>query len=134
METYIIFAAFVAHLSGQVLSGSNFYDHSWTSVNCQEFQLVIEDYSNNTSDQILLQSGKLEGYEKCDGNKKEKSDRDDITHCFGVKRYSEDKLAFDNYGIRVSMLSVGSNQDNSGLMGLIFNFQDNMNYDFAYLA
>ena len=134
MEAYIVFAALVAYLPGLVFPGSHFYDHSWTSVNCQEIQLVIEDGTNNTSDQILLQSSKVESNDKSEDKKKEMPDRDHIEHCFGVKRYSENKLAFDNYGISVSMLSAGSNQDEFGLMGLIFNFQDNLNYEFAYLT
>ena len=135
MEKLFLSAALVASLVSQVFSVSRFNDHSWKSVNCLKFDLVIEDSSNYTSDQILLQSGNIVEHVEYKGEKKPMQAEDEVEHCLGIKTFSEDSLAFDNYGISVSMLNVGSNEnsDNFGMMGLIFNFQDNSNYDFAVL-
>ena len=138
MKAIVSFVALGALLTAQTFSGSHINDHSWTSINCEEFELVIEDSSNYSDDQILLQSGEI---------KRNDDGEYDLNHCFGVKKFSEDILAFDNYGVSASMLAIGSkpNQDdvgerstqtskNFGLMGLIFNFQDKLNYEYVYIT
>ena len=148
MSLRVFFTVLGVNLLSHAICGSHIDDHSWTSVNCQQFELVIEDSSNYTSDQILLQAGDRVGFDNDnDGGtatyKKLRSRRCDgdencveVGHCFGVKRFSKDILAYDNYGISVSMLTVKSSPQsaNFGLMGLIFNFQDNENYDYVYLT
>ena len=56
-------------------------------------------------------------------------------HCLAIKKFSDDLLSFDDYGISVSMLHVKSNRDPKmfGNLGLVFNYQDEFNYDFVYL-
>ena len=146
MSLRVFFTVLGVNLLSQAICGSHIHDHSWTSVNCQQFELVIEDSSNYTSDQILLQSGDRVGFDsdedssddngarslRCDGDE----DCVGVGHCFGVKRFSKDILAYDNYGISVSMLTAKSSpgSENFGLMGLIFNFKDNGNYDYVYLT
>ena len=138
MKALVFFVVLGVLLTAQVSSGSHINDHSWTSINCEEFELVIEDSSNYSDDQILLQSGEI---------KRNDDGEYDLNHCFGVKKFSEDILAFDNYGVSASMLAIGSkpNQDdvgerstqtskNFGLMGLIFNFQDKLNYEYVYIT
>ena len=53
-------------------------------------------------------------------------------HCFAIKDTSLGK--FRNYEIEAEMLSLESNDgQNSGYLGIIFNYQDQLNYDFVYL-
>ena len=138
MKALASFVSLGALLAAQVSSGSHINDHSWTSIHCEEFELVIEDSSNYSDDQLLLHSGEI---------KRNDDGEYDFNHCFGVKKFSEDILAFDNYGVSASMLAIGSkpNQDdvgerstqtskNFGLMGLIFNFQDKLNYEYVYIT
>ena len=146
MSLRVFFTVLSVNLLSQAICGSHIDDHSWTSVNCQQFELVIEDSSNYTSDQILLQSGDRVGFDSdedtsdSDGTPSLRCDGDEdcvgVAHCFGVKRFSKDILAYDNYGISVSMLTAKSSpgSENFGLMGLIFNFKDNGNYDYVYLT
>ena len=117
---------------GSCLANTNLQDHSWTSLNCQKFELVLDDASNYTSDQILLHS-ETNGVNEDDDDNEPSSGKNG--HCFAIKKFSDDVLAFDNYGISVSMLHVKSNQspDNFGSFGLVFNYQDELNYDFVYL-
>ena len=117
---------------GSCLANTNSEDHSWTSLNCQKFELVLDDASNYTSDQILLHS-ETNGVNEDDDDNEPSSEKNG--HCFAIKKFSNDVLAFDNYGISVSMLHVKSNQspDNFGSFGLVFNYQDELNYDFVYL-
>ena len=57
---------------------------------------------------------------------------DDVDHCFAIQ--DEDKGEFKNYEISVEMLSLESTEGiNSGNVGFMFNFMDQMNYDFVYL-
>ena len=52
--------------------------------------------------------------------------------CFAVKNSTEDD--FKNYEIEVEMLSLKSIEGvNTGTIGLMFNYQDEMNYDFVYV-
>ena len=145
MNLLVFLTVFGVNLFGRAISGSHIDYHSWTSVNCQQFELIIEDSSNYTSDQILLQSGDSAGFDGGDDNDDAilRSRRCDygedcveVDHCFGIKKFSNDILAYDNYGISVSMLTAksGSESDHYGLMGLIFNFQDNQNYDYIYIT
>ena len=53
-------------------------------------------------------------------------------HCFAIK--DNDNGDFRNYEIQVDLLSLESNEgQNSGYLGIIFNYLDQMNYDFIYL-
>ena len=53
-------------------------------------------------------------------------------HCFAIRDTSLGK--FRNYEIEAEMLSLESNEgQNSGYLGIIFNYQDQLNYDFVYL-
>ena len=53
-------------------------------------------------------------------------------HCFAVQ--DVDKGEFENYEISVEMLSLESTEGtNSGNVGIMFNFLDEMNYDFVFL-
>ena len=145
MNLLVFLTVLVVNLFGQAISGSHIDDHGWTSVNCQQFELIIEDSSNYTSDQILLQSSDSAGFDGVEDNddavlRSRRCDYGDdcvgSNHCLGIKKFSNDILAYDNYGIGVSMLTAKSNSesDNYGLMGLIFNFQDNRNYDYVYIT
>ena len=56
-----------------------------------------------------------------------------LEHCFAIQ--DNDKGQFQNYEITVEMLSLESVEGiNSGYVGIIFNYLDDMNYDFIYLA
>ena len=56
-----------------------------------------------------------------------------LQHCFAIQ--DNDKGQFQNYEISVEMLSLESVEGiNSGYVGIIFNYLDDMNYDFIYLA
>merc|ERR1711962_1056779 len=62
--------------------------------------------------------------------KGQKSSKHD--HCLAIQ--DEDKGEFENYEISVEMLSLESTEGiNSGNVGIMFNFLDEMNYDFVYL-
>ena len=52
-------------------------------------------------------------------------------HCFAV---NDDNMGeFDSYEINVDMMTVHSFEGaNSGTIGVMFNYQDSMNYDFVY--
>ena len=53
-------------------------------------------------------------------------------HCFAIN--DDYKGEFENYEIEAEMLSLESIEGmNSGTVGLMFNYQDPMNYDFMYL-
>ena len=53
-------------------------------------------------------------------------------HCFAVQ--DVDKGEFENYEVSVEMLSLESTEGtNSGNIGIMFNFLDEMNYDFVFL-
>ena len=53
-------------------------------------------------------------------------------HCFAIMDY--DNGDFRNYEIQVDLLSLESNEgQNSGYLGIIFNYLDQINYDFIYL-
>ena len=56
----------------------------------------------------------------------------DEEHCFAIK--DEDNGDYKNYEIEVDLLSLESAEgQNSGYLGIIFNFLDEQNYDFIYL-
>ena len=130
----LIFVAVTEQLLGLCLVEARISDHSWTSVNCQKFELVLDDSSNYTSDQILLHSEK-NGVNDDDNDDDNQPSSGKKGQCFAIKKFSDDTLSFDNYGISVSMLHVKSNQDPEtfGNLGLIFNYQDELNYDFVYI-
>ena len=53
-------------------------------------------------------------------------------HCLAIKDTKEGNLK--NYAIEVEMLSLESNEGkNSGYLGLVFNYLDQLNYEFVYL-
>ena len=63
--------------------------------------------------------------------KESKADRRD--HCFAVNDGYQGE--FKNYEMSVEMLSLKSSEGpNSGTIGLMFNYQDPMNYDFVSLV
>ena len=137
MVCLLLLLTLANELFGSVLADGKGTDHSWTSINCQKFELVLDDNSNYTSDQILLHSAK-------NGVNDNDNDYDDDYnepssgkrgHCLAIKQFSDDLLSFDDYGISVSMLHVKSNRDPEmfGNLGLVFNYQDEFNYDFVYL-
>ena len=56
----------------------------------------------------------------------------DEEHCFAIK--DKDSGDYKNYEIGVDLLSLESVEgQNSGNLGIIFNFFDQRNYDFIYL-
>ena len=56
----------------------------------------------------------------------------DDEHCFAIR--DKDNGDYRNYEINVDLLSLESNEgQNSGYLGIVFNFLDQMNYDFIYL-
>ena len=56
----------------------------------------------------------------------------DDEHCFAIK--DKDYGDYRNYEVKVDLLSLESAEgQNSGYIGMIFNFLDQMNYDFVYL-
>ena len=100
-----------------------FADYSWNSINCNKFELVVEDSRNkNESEQIFLDN--MYGRPSDPG-----------CPCFGIKKKAIDELNFDNYDISASMLFVNSDHpERFGDFGLIFNFQDDRNFDYIYLT
>ena len=53
-------------------------------------------------------------------------------HCLAIE--DKDYEKFQSYAIEVDMLSLESNEgQNSGHLGVVFNYLDQMNYDFVYL-
>jgi len=53
-------------------------------------------------------------------------------HCLGIK--DKDYGKFSNYEIQVDLLSLESNEgQNSGYLGIAFNYLNEQNYDFLYL-
>ena len=126
MGRLLIFATIGILIDGNVLASSETTDHSWTSIHCDEFEMVVDRASNYTSDEIRLHAAGTIDPEEPDSRKQQ---------CLAIKRFSKDDLHFDNYGISVSMLHVRSenNPDIFGNFGLIFNYQDKSNYDYVYL-
>ena len=56
----------------------------------------------------------------------------DNEHCFAIK--DKDYGDYRNYEISTDLLSLESAEgQNSGYLGIIFNFLDQKNYDFVYL-
>ena len=56
----------------------------------------------------------------------------DEEHCLAIK--DKDHGDYRNYEIEVDLLSLESAEgQNSGYLGIIFNYQDPMNYDFTFL-
>ena len=57
---------------------------------------------------------------------------EEYEHCYAIQ--GNGKGEFKNYEISVDMLSLESVEGiNSGNVGLMFNFLDELNYDFVYL-
>ena len=126
MDRIFIYAVIGIVICGNVRAGAKDADHSWTSINCHEFELVADNTGNYTSDEIRLHAaGSFDPHEPDSRNEQ----------CFAIKMFSQDDREFDNYGISVSMLHVRSenNPDNFGKFGLVFNYQDKFNYDYVYI-
>ena len=59
-------------------------------------------------------------------------DVEERNHCFAIS--DNDKGEFENFEIEAELLSLESIEGmNTGAVGLMFNFQDPMNYDFIHL-
>ena len=59
-------------------------------------------------------------------------DIEEKDHCYAIN--DDDKGEFRNYEIEADLLSLESVEGmNTGTVGLMFNYQDSMNYDFMYL-
>ena len=57
----------------------------------------------------------------------------DEEHCFAINDDHHEK--FRSYEVEVDMLSLESNEgENSGYLGIVFNYLDQMSYDFVYLG
>ena len=57
---------------------------------------------------------------------------EEYEHCYAI--HDEGKGEFKSYEISVDMMSLESVEGvNSGNVGLIFNFLDELNYDFVYI-
>ena len=108
--------------STAVVSKETNDEYSWTSINCNKFEIVLDDFTHaNQSEQILLDNMHEGG-------------ADLPCPCMGIKRQSIDELPFDNYDISVSMLYVDSDRpEDFGYFGLIFNYQDDKNYEYIHL-
>ena len=112
----------ITWLSAFVATKTAFADYSWTSTNCNKFELVVDSRNKNESEQIFLDN--MYGRPSDPG-----------CPCYGIKKKAIDELSFDNYDISASMLFVNSDaQDRFGDFGLIFNFQDDRNFDYIYLT
>ena len=56
-----------------------------------------------------------------------------LDHCFAIQ--DVDKGQYQNYEVSVELLSLESTEGtNSGNVGIVFNYLDDMNYDFVFLA
>ena len=84
---------------------------SWKTMNCGRDEVLCDQ-----KESVLL-----------DAKNPQKTE-----HCFAIRDASLGK--FRNYEIEAEMLSLESNEgQNSGYLGIIFNYQDQWNYDFVYL-
>ena len=87
------------------------YSCSWKTIDCHQDEIVCND-----KESVLLNS-------KIPINS---------NHCLAIKDMNYGK--FRNYEIEVDMLSLESYEgQNSGHLGIIFNYLDQSNYDFVYL-
>jgi len=124
---FFLAAAFLLFF-GSASADPSSLDHSWTVSNCHKSEIVVDRTKNYTSDQILLDATGTPTTDVYGSGQ----------HCFAVKRFSEDRLAFVNYGIGVAMLHVQSNDDNTettlGNPGLIFNYENEFHYEYLYIS
>jgi hypothetical protein len=91
---------------------SDAFECKWDVHNCGQNEVIC-----NTGESVYLDA---------------KEPIPDKDHCLAIE--DNDKGEFENYEISVDMLSLESIEGtNSGNLGIIFNFQDELNYDFVYL-
>ena len=84
---------------------------TWKAIDCHRDEMVC-----NEKETILLDSKQSQS----------------SGHCLGIQ--DEDHGKFSNYEIQVNLLSLESNEgQNSGYLGIAFNYLDEKNYDFVYL-
>ena len=128
METQYILFIFCLELFKNVNTSSREHDHKWQITNCYQSEVVVGANGNSSLDQVLLQA--FGNVLTC-----EKDDDTQIEHCLAVHHTSDDELTFDNYGISVRMQYQSTDPDPKHVssFGLIFNYQDNFNYEYAYL-
>ena len=104
----VLFASFV--LTTTVVGQKS--NCTWTIRHCGRDEIICEN-----QERVYLDSKNI--------NQKE-------VDCFAVKNPTEED--FKNYEIEAEMLSLESIEGvNSGTVGLIFNYENEMNYDFVYL-
>ena len=85
---------------------------SWSTIHCDRDEIVCKE-----NESILLDAKNLLG----EG------------HCLAIN--DEDNEKFRSYEVKVDLLSLESNEgQNSGYLGIVFNYLDEMNYDFVYLG
>ena len=124
MNPLIFYLTIVLSMYSTVVVSEETNDESsWTAINCNKFEVVLEDPSHaNQSEQILLDNMHEGG-------------ADLPCPCIGIKKQSIYDLTFDNYDISASMLYVDSDApEEFGYFGLIFNYQDDKNFEYIYLG
>lgn len=85
---------------------------SWSTFHCDRTEVLCKDRIS-----VLL-------------NAKNPLDQD---HCLAIN--DEDNEKFRSYEVEVELLSLESNEgQNSGYLGIVFNYLDQKNYDFIYLG
>ena len=95
-----------------VLSGGQELDCKWDIHDCKQAEVIC-----NPQEMIHLDTKGTESNQE---------------HCLAIQ--DNEKGEFENYDIRVDMLSLESKEGtNSGNVGIIFNYLDNSNYEFVYL-
>lgn len=86
---------------------------SWEAMHCDRDEVLCDEWES-----VLL--GAKNGQ--------------NIEHCFAVRNTGRGIRKFRNYAIELDMLSLESDEgQNSGHLGVVFNYLDQSNYDFVYL-
>ena len=103
------------NFANYVLAKEQKRDCNWDVHNCNHAEVLC----NSEEEESVYLDAKDPNAEESD-------------HCYAI--LDEDKGEFKNYEISVEMLSLESTEGtNSGNVGIMFNFLDEMNYDFVYL-
>ena len=128
MQPSFIVATIFVTILGLAPASQRKHDHKWVSTNCYKSEVIVGGDGNSSFDQILLQASGTE-------LKGDKFKDTQIEHCFAIHQFSEDELTFDNYGISVRMQYQSTEIDpkHNSHIGLIFNYEDDFNYEYAYL-
>ena len=71
MDRLLNFAVIGFIVYGNVMANSKNTDHSWTTMNCNEFELVIDNSNNYTSEQIRLDAARVIDPEVPDARKEQ---------------------------------------------------------------